>query len=392
MSGSKDSQNLVVNMLRASTSLCIRQTVLPSYRADFFDLVAERWDGRVTVFAGQPPPSEAVATVQTLKVAELITIENIYLGSGLFQLIRQPRICRLIQAANPEIVVTNSNARLVDTPALARFTRRVKIPLIGWGLGTTNFFGHPLVGIRTAIKRRAFRKFDGLIAYGSQSARQLTEELRFPKERIRTVFNATRRAPTSEVIPAKVGGEFRVLSIGRLIASKRFDLLIDAMGKVKERCAQRTKLVFVGDGPERESLESLAKQNAVDVEFMGFRSGEDLEQIGRGCHVFVLPSLGGLAIQEAMSFGLAVIVSQADGTEEDLVRPENGWIIAPNDVGALADAIEQAVSDPLGCQAKGHESLRIAREEINLEKAADAFVAAARFFIASNLDSSSTRS
>ena len=40
-----------------------------------------------------------------------------------------------------------------------------------------------------------------------------------------------------------------------------------------------------------------------------------------GADLFVLPGTGGLAVQEAMSYALPVIVAKGDGTQEDLVRP-----------------------------------------------------------------------
>ncbi|MGB7326146.1 MAG: glycosyltransferase, partial [Rubripirellula sp.] len=68
----------------------------------------------------------------------------------------------------------------------------------------------------------------------------------------------------------------------------------------------------------------------------------------------------------AMAFGLPVIVSQADGTETDLVRATNGWQVPPNDASEIANAIESAAADPPGTLQKAIESLRIVTEEINI--------------------------
>ena len=92
--------------------------------------------------------------------------------------------------------------------------------------------------------------------------------------------------------------------------------------------------------------------------------------------LFVLPGTGGLAVQEAMSHGLPVIVAQGDGTQDDLVRAGNGWQIPPNDFDALLAALRDALSDPARLRAMGAESYRIVSEEINLEKMVEAFVQA----------------
>ena len=86
-------------------------------------------------------------------------------------------------------------------------------------------------------------------------------------------------------------------------------------------------MVIVGDGPERSKLEALAKEIYPDVRFTGAQHGPDLERIYREADLFVLPGTGGLAVQQAMSFGLPVIVGESDGTQSDLVRDENGWTL-----------------------------------------------------------------
>ena len=90
--------------------------------------------------------------------------------------------------------------------------------------------------------------------------------------------------------------------------------------------------------------------------------------------LFVLPGTGGLAVQQAMAYGLPVIVAQGDGTQDDLVRPGNGWQIPPDDLGQLAAALETALEDVSRLRQMGAESYRIVSEEINLERMVAVFV------------------
>ncbi|MDO8753850.1 MAG: glycosyltransferase, partial [Anaerolineales bacterium] len=92
--------------------------------------------------------------------------------------------------------------------------------------------------------------------------------------------------------------------------------------------------------------------------------------------LFVLPGTGGLAVQEAMSYGLPVIVAKGDGTQDDLVREGNGWQINPEDYGALVSTMQNALSDMARLRKMGAESYRIVSEEINIQKMADVFVRA----------------
>jgi glycosyltransferase involved in cell wall biosynthesis len=161
-----------------------------------------------------------------------------------------------------------------------------------------------------------------------------------------------------------------VLFVGRLQARKRINDLLQACATLGGNL--RPRLVIVGDGPERAALEALAKTIYPLAEFPGAKHGVELVPYFSAADLFVLPGTGGLAVQEAMSYGLPVIMGRGDGTNDDLVRPANGWQLS--DAEALADVLREALSDVARLRAMGAESYRIVREEINLEKMAGVFM------------------
>lgn len=138
----------------------------------------------------------------------------------------------------------------------------------------------------------------------------------------------------------------------------------------------KPRLVIVGDGPERDKLQALAKEVYPAAEFVGAKHGAELTPYFAQADLFVLPGTGGLAVQEAMAHGLPVIVAKGDGTQDDLVRAGNGWQIPPEDYGALVQVTREALSDVSRLRRMGEESLRIVTEEINIEKMVEAFVRA----------------
>jgi glycosyltransferase involved in cell wall biosynthesis len=77
-----------------------------------------------------------------------------------------------------------------------------------------------------------------------------------------------------------------------------------------------------------------------------------------------------------MTHGLPVIVAQGDGTQDDLVRPENGWQVPPGDQTAFTTVLRNALSNISRLRKMGNESYRIVTEEINLEAMAASFIAA----------------
>ena len=163
-----------------------------------------------------------------------------------------------------------------------------------------------------------------------------------------------------------------ILFVGRLQRRKRVDDLLRACSEMESK----PRLMIVGDGPEREHLESLAKQVYSSAEFIGAKHGAELKPYFTEADLFVLPGTGGLAVQEAMSYGLPIIVAKGDGTQDDLVRESNGWQIAPDDYGALVRTMRLALSDVARLRTMGEESYRIVCEEINLETMVEVFVQA----------------
>jgi glycosyltransferase involved in cell wall biosynthesis len=350
------------------------QRVLPVYRAPFFDALAAACSGGLSVFAGQPRPDESIVSAKELSVARWTHADNLHLLRGPLYLCYQRGLTDWLHDTQPDALVVEANPRYLVTSSAVKWMHQKGKPVIGWGLGSPPSSGW-FAGIRRGSRLRFLRQFDALISYSARGAEQYAD-LGFPADRIFIAPNATAPAPTFPM-PIREPGFIRrpvVLYVGRLQARKRLDDLIRACAALPE--SLRPKLIIVGDGPERETLETLARQIYPSIEFAGAKFGAELATYFTAADVFVLPGTGGLAVQEAMSYGLPVIVARGDGTQDDLVRPGNGWQIPNEDYPALLSALQKALSDPAQLRRMGTESYRIVREEINIEKMVGVFVEA----------------
>jgi glycosyltransferase involved in cell wall biosynthesis len=108
-------------------------------------------------------------------------------------------------------------------------------------------------------------------------------------------------------------------------------------------------LLFVGDGVLRSTLEAQAQETGwQSIHFLGFKNQSEIPALYDLCDVFVLPSSfepWGLAINEVMNAGKAVVVSDQVGCAPDLVKNgENGRIYPVGDIQSLADAIKWAIA------------------------------------------------
>lgn len=356
-------------MKRFQGKLALQQRVLPNYRAPFFDLLASACDGGMSLFTGLPRPGEGITTTDRLQVAKYQSGKNIHLLSGNLYLCYQLGLIDWLRNWKPDALIMEANARYLMTPSALKWMHRRGRPVIGWGLGSP-----PISGFRKRLRLSFIRQFDAMIAYSQRGADEYAA-LGFPREKIFVAYNSVSAPPA--FLPNHrpwTADHLTILFVGRLQARKRIDMLLRA-------CAQldsKPRLVIVGEGPERETLESLAKEIYPSVEFIGARHGAELKPYFMEADLFVLPGTGGLAVQEAMSYGLPVIVAQGDGTQDDLVRKENGWQIPPppGDFEALVSTMKDALSDIARLRRMGEESYRIVKEEINIEKMVETFVQA----------------
>jgi glycosyltransferase involved in cell wall biosynthesis len=223
------------------------------------------------------------------------------------------------------------------------------------------------------------RRFDALVTYSRRGADEYAA-LGFPAERIFVALNAAVPRPIAPppARPAVFEGRPTVLFVGRLQARKRLDDLLRACALLPDELQPR--LLVVGDGPEGEALKELAAQVYPRAEFPGARHGHELAPFFAAADLFILPGTGGLAVQEAMSHGLPVIVGQGDGTNDDLVRaatrtsPGNGWQLAEEGAPTLAETLRLALASASRLRRMGAVSYRIVAEEVNLEKMVGVFV------------------
>jgi glycosyltransferase involved in cell wall biosynthesis len=352
--------------------LAIQQRVLTPYRAAFFDALATACEGGLSIFAGLPRPEESIATIQTLQVAGYTFARNLHLLRGPFYLCFQRGLLKWLADGNPDVLIVEANPRTLSTPLGARWMKQHDRPVLGWGLGASPLTG-PLSSLRKTRRASFLRPFDALITYSRRGTGEYAA-LGFPADRIFVAPNAASPRPTTPFplrSPA-FDGKPCVLFVGRLQARKRIDTLLQACAALSEDL--RPRLVIVGDGPERTTLERLARSIYPSAEFPGAKHGAELAAYFSAADLFVLPGTGGLAVQEAMSYGLPVIMGQGDGTNDDLVRPTNGWQLAGPET--LAGVLREALSDVSRLRAMGAESFRIVAEEINLEKMVGVFVEA----------------
>jgi len=141
--------------------------------------------------------------------------------------------------------------------------------------------------------------------------------------------------------------DFLIVSICRLVKRKCLDHIIQAVSRLKDK---RIKILFIGDGPEKQNLIRLAKQlNISDqITYLGYVSEEVKFQYLSISNLFVLTSFHegfGIVYLEGMYCGLPVIATN-NGGQTDFIRDgENGFLIPVGDVEKLAQKIKELIEN-----------------------------------------------
>ena len=142
--------------------------------------------------------------------------------------------------------------------------------------------------------------------------------------------------------------KYDILFVGRLTKAKGVDVLLKAIGMLKEKYHKEIKAAIVGEGYLKGELKKLVIKLGIDkeVEFLGVR--KDIARIMKSAKIFVLPSRWEglpLTILEAMSNRMSIIATKVGGIPEVIENGKEGILVPPEDLEALARAVIKLFED-----------------------------------------------
>lgn len=176
-------------------------------------------------------------------------------------------------------------------------------------------------------------------------------------------------------------GPLRLLAVGRLVAKKGFDVLVEATSGLTLPLSLR----IVGDGPERERLSAaIARTGLVDrVRLVGPLTHAELPAEYADAHVVVVPSIededgdrDGLpnVVLEALASGRPVVASDVAAIASAVNDGETGLLVPPRDPAALSAAIGLLAGDPAWRERLGRAGRALAETRFELDGCAAGFV------------------
>lgn len=227
-------------------------------------------------------------------------------------------------------------------------------------ISTSDTWKSESTGIRKWGKKLVLRMIDRFTPGGKRQAKYL-RDIGVPAKYIFPA-NMTVDTKTMQLFFTEYGAEHRrkirhelaiddrgpvFLFVGRLEPIKGIDLLLSAFGELDPSVEAR--LVIVGDGTQRREVEK-AMERDTRIVYRGRLESQALWAQFVAADALIAPSRSdawGLSVNEALTAGLAVVMSDAFGCADDLIRPEENALVVPaGSQVAVSEVLKRLSSDP----------------------------------------------
>ncbi|MEU7590915.1 glycosyltransferase family 4 protein [Micromonospora sp. NPDC049230] len=227
-----------------------------------------------------------------------------------------------------------------------------------------------------AALRRRLARLRHLFVVSAATAGQLADRgvpiATIPHRVVRAGVDARLLAAQPTVPAPAPGTPARIVTVARLIPKKGIDTAIDAVARLVH-AGQAIRYDIYGDGPLRDHLRRhIDSAGLADAVVLHGAVPHSVATAGlAGAQVAALPcrpapdgDLDGIPVflMEAASQGVPVVTTAVSGIPE-LVGPDCGWLVPPNDPVALATAIRTAVAEPATAQRRAQALLLRLRSE-----------------------------
>ncbi|MDQ3849454.1 MAG: glycosyltransferase family 4 protein [Actinomycetota bacterium] len=267
----------------------------------------------------------------------------------------QRRVLGVARAFRPDVLIVSGELGNVSSWLVCAWARLSGRPVVLWTSGwEPQPPGSGPYRVKRVVMRWYFQLASKTLVYSTKAMTDLVA-LGIAEDRLTVCRNAIevsqrlQREPEIRATAAAlresegIGDRVLFLSVGRVVQSKRLDLLVAAFEEVGD--PRQAVLWVVGDGPQLAALKArTARSGRPNVKFWG-SVFTDVDSYFAAADCFVLPGLGGLALNQAMLFGVPCVCSVADGTEDDLVIDGvTGVRFAPADVTSLAAALARVMT------------------------------------------------
>ncbi|MBU6414329.1 MAG: glycosyltransferase family 4 protein [Planctomycetes bacterium] len=293
---------------------------------------------------------------------------------------------RVARSRRFDVVIYPWTTRQMSLLPAIMAARRAGVGVVLWGQGVSKFENAARLSLRLWLARRA----DAVVTYNRAVAENLVR-LGFPREDVFAAVNSLDqrettywreecRRDTVRVRHFKETNRLKdktVLFVSRLHYPNRIDVLIEAAALLAPQMPD-LRVVLVGAGEARESLEALVRRKNLDsiCTFTGALYGE--EQTApwfAASDVFCYPSNAGLSLLHAQGHGIPLVLGDQLGAHnpeiESFQDGVNGRSFRHNDPADLARVLREMLNDRAALKRMGEAGIRNMQENFTIPRMVD---------------------
>ena len=310
---------------------------------------------------------------------------------GPFTLVNNRGLYAATKKINPDLIILQGITGDISNRRVISWAKRKGIKIIVWTCGwEPGLAKGMLLSFKNFLVGTFFKKADLHLTY-STAANSYVESMGVSPEKVITSYNGIEidhllKEENNIITKAQdirekyeLDGHITFLYVGGLIPEKRVDLLLQAFHNLRQN-HKNIKLLIIGDGPSRSQVqEHMEQYNDQHIYYLG-RIIDGVDPYFAASDCFVLPGVGGLALNQAMFWRKTCIVSEADGTEDDLVIEKvTGFRFEKDSLESLMAAMERRIlTSHEDMQSMSEKSREIIETKSNVNSMVQVFISSVR--------------
>ena len=207
-------------------------------------------------------------------------------------------------------------------------------------------------------------KYTHTIVGTTEDQRQHALKQNWPEDRLTVIPNFSKLVP-AEAVTKREGNKIQILSYGRFVHKKGFDVLMKALKKLLDDFYD-IELNIHGQGDEEASLKALQKELAISGENLKINGWlDDISGSLDACDIFALPSRDepfGIVMIEAMSRGTTLVSTKTQGPRQ-VLDDSNAYLVEIDDVDSLYNGLKSAIDNPEEAFKRASNGLQLYKEQ-----------------------------
>jgi len=376
----------------------IMQRYLVHYREKFFqELTKANPEFEIIIYHGGPISGNVNLNPSGF---DHVQYKNYKLNLFGYSLVFQPQVLVSIIRQSPDLIIVEGTFGIVTNSIAILWRKLIGKKTIYWSAGWEN---PSVIGWKRSIKNKIIsiliKMSDGAITYGTSARNYFINHGMSPEK----IYIAQNTIDVEGIISqqdywflegdkirAKYNLENRkvLIYVGGISKLKRVDMLLNAV-EILGNTNKDVSCLIVGDGPMKEELIAWCNLRKLDQVIFTGEIINGVEAYIAAADYFILPGIGGLAINQAMALRKPIITSIADGTQEDLViSGVNGHIIDIDSTDSLVHCLSKILNDKNLTINMGKKSQEIIMAKASLKNMVTQFSIAMNEIIKHNQEKS----